>query len=76
MAVTFDGSTPPNAAMTGKDNQQRCWNCAYYSFKVWRGDDDTEGKCFRDRDACGRVWWVDGLMTCPSFKKDIITDAE
>lgn len=61
---------PPDATLAGAHgtlSTSRCWNCAYYSFKVYGGDDSTQGKCFRDS---GRTWWVDGLMICPSYKPD------
>jgi hypothetical protein len=63
---------PDDAVMTTNANPHRCWNCAYYSFKMYGGDDDaTQGKCFRDRrETGGSVYWVDGLMTCPAFKPD------
>lgn len=58
---------PPDARMTTADDPCRCWECGYYSFKTFAGPDDSSGKCFRDRDANGKVWYVDGLMTCPGF---------
>lgn len=61
---------PPDATMTTATDPRRCWECAFYSFKVFANEDDTQGKCFRDRDSKNKVWWVDGLNTCPGFKKD------
>jgi len=56
--------------MTTKDDPARCWRCAYYSFKTYGDIDSTTGKCFRDHIAQKKVWYVDGLMTCPSFVED------
>jgi hypothetical protein len=68
---------PPEANWTTKDDLRRCWNCDFYSFKVYGGEDSTQGKCFRDRDKSRKVWWVDGLMTCPSWKPDrTVTDEQ
>lgn len=66
-SLADDDLAPPNATMTDRNNPRRCWNCGYYSFKVYGGEDDTEGKCFRDRGTSKTFWWVNGLMTCPSF---------
>lgn len=63
-------AAPPDAIMTMPSNEARCWFCVHYSFKVFAGDDETQGKCFRDFDATRGYWWVDGNMTCPQFKCD------
>lgn len=61
---------PPDAVMTDASNPRRCWNCDCYSFKVYGGEDNTQGKCFRDYGATNHYWYADGLMTCPGFKPD------
>lgn len=65
--MNISNLAPPNATWTNKDNPRRCWMCKYYSFKVYGGDNDTSGKCFRDHKKDSKVWYVDGLMTCPDF---------
>lgn len=57
--------------MTTPDNEARCWLCVSYSFKVFAGDDETQGKCFRDFESTRGYWWVDGNMTCPRFHLDV-----
>jgi len=69
---SFDLS-PPDAVWAGKSKAERCWNCAFYSFKTYGGEDSTSGKCFRYRDG-GKVFYVDGLMWCPAFKSDEAND--
>ena len=58
---------PDDATMTDPSNPRRCWECGYYSFKVYGDQDNTSGKCFRDHKTLHKVYWVDGLMTCPGF---------
>lgn len=66
-SIPIAQDAPPEAVVTDANNPRRCWNCDCYSFKVYANDDETQGKCFRDTKATGKVWWVDGLMTCPGF---------
>ena len=61
---------PPDATWTTKDDPRRCWMCGAYSFKVFCGVDSTSGKCFRDRNDTRKVYYVDGLMTCPGFRPE------
>ena len=61
-------TAPPDALMTTLDDPRRCWGCAFYSFKTYTNQAETQGKCFRDFDATRHYWWVDGLMTCPRFQ--------
>jgi hypothetical protein len=68
--VSIEDLAPPDFKWTTKDDPKRCWMCGYYSFKTYGGDDSTSGKCFRDHKSSGKVWYVDGLMTCPGFIPD------
>lgn len=70
IAVRQSVLAPSDAQMTTKDNPRRCWECGYYSFKVYAGEDDSSGKCFRDFKTASKVYWVEGLMTCPGFLVD------
>ncbi len=61
---------PPDATLTTASDPNRCWECAFYSFKVFCNENESKGKCFRDFKDQHKVWWVDGLNTCPGFNKD------
>lgn len=65
------GLAPDAATMTTRDDPRRCWECAFYNFKVYGGENNSEGKCFGYRETNHRIYWVDGLMTCSRFKQNI-----
>lgn len=68
--MSIEDLAPPDFLWTNKDDPRRCWNCQFYSFKCYGGPDSTSGKCFRDHNKIEKVWYVDGLMTCPGFIED------
>jgi hypothetical protein len=61
---------PADAKWAPLPTQRRCWNCLYYSFKVYGGEDSSSGKCFRDHEKARKVYYVDGNMVCSGFKLD------
>lgn len=72
--MSIDELAPPDATWTNKSDPRRCWMCDAYSFKVYSGEDSTSGKCFRDFRENRKVWYVDGLMTCPGFRPERNTE--
>lgn len=68
---------PSDAILTTADDPRRCWNCGYYSFKIYGGNDvDTSGKCFVDFADNRKMRYVHGLMTCPKFQPDATVGLE
>lgn len=70
------GMPPTNATWPTLPTKERCWNCQYYSFKTYGGEDSSSGKCFRDHASDHVVYYVDGNQVCPSFKMDAIDQKE
>ena len=67
-----DQSLGPSGAV-GEDaprpDGQRCFLCAFYSFKIYANDANNSGKCFGARDEEGTRWVYAG-MWCPRYKEN------
>lgn len=59
------------------NQQRRCFNCAFYSFKSYANDDENSGKCFVQFQIAPvgeKVLWTEGKEICDHFKFDGVVD--